>query len=153
MAPPEYAVEVRRWLATTPAQVFAAFADRALVSRWLKPSREIRLDVLDFDFRTGGAYRFAYHVPGGQIMRVNGVFRSIDPPRGVVFSWNIEPPDEHAGLQSEVRVTIAEQGAGCEVCIRHVDLSRPGARERHAEGWKGALDLLAMLSSENGEPI
>jgi uncharacterized protein YndB with AHSA1/START domain len=54
--------------------------------------------LLQFDFREGGAYRFAYHVPGGQIMTVRGVYRSIEPPSKIVFSWVIEPPDEHAGL-------------------------------------------------------
>jgi hypothetical protein len=65
-----------------------------------------------------------------------------------IFSWNIEPPDEHAGILSEVRVSITPHGAGCELHIRHVDLSRLGAPERHAAGWKGALDNLATLLSK-----
>ena len=137
--------DVRRRLNAPPELVFATFADPQLVSRWLKPSPDVRLDVLAFDFRAAGAYRFAYHVPGGQIMHVNGVFRAIDPPSRLVFSWNIEPPDEHAGVQSEVRVSITPHGAGCDLHVRHVDLSRPGAPERHAEGWNGALDNLATL--------
>lgn len=141
-------VDVRRQLNAAPGVVFGTFADPLLVSRWLKPSVDVRLDVLAFDFRAGGAYRLAYHVPGGQVMHVNGVFRAIDPPSRLVFSWNIEPPDEHAGIQSEVRVSITPHGAGCELHIRHINLSRPGASERHAEGWKGALDNLAMLLSE-----
>lgn len=137
--------DVRRRLKVSPDMVFGAFADPRLVSRWLKPSPDIRLDVLAFDFHIGGAYRFAYHVPGGQIMRVNGVFRAIDAPSRLILSWNIEPPDEHAGIVSEVHVSITPQGTGCELHIRHIDLSRPDAPERHAEGWAGALDNLAML--------
>ena len=56
--------EVRRHLAYSPETVFAAFASADLVERWLTPSPEIRLTVLQFDFREGGSYRFAYHVPG-----------------------------------------------------------------------------------------
>ena len=78
-------------------------------------------------------------------MIVNGVYRSIDPPSTIVFSWNIEPPDEHAGLQSEVTVTITPDGAGAELLIRHEKLTRAGAVERHAEGWRGALDQLTTL--------
>jgi uncharacterized protein YndB with AHSA1/START domain len=140
--------DVRRRLTSPPELVFAAFADARLVSRWLRPSPDVRLDVLAFDFRAGGAYRFAYHVPGGRIMRVNGAFRAIDPPSRLIFSWNIEPPDEHAGVQSEVRVSIAPVEAGSELHIRHINLSRPGASERHADGWNGALDNLAALLSE-----
>lgn len=147
----ERAVEISRRLEAAPGMVFAAFADPSLVSRWLKPVPEVRLEVLGFEFRVGGGYRFAYHVPGGRIMHVNGVFSAIEPPTGLIFSWNIEPPDEHAGVRSEVRVAIAADGAGSQLRIQHLNLSQPGATERHAEGWRGALDQLASLVVETGD--
>jgi uncharacterized protein YndB with AHSA1/START domain len=145
--------EVRRRLAARPDRVFAAFADAALVARWLTPSPEIRLTVLAFDFRVGGAYRFAYHVPGGEVMVVNGTYQSIEPPSRIVFSWNIEPPDEHAGLQSEVIVAITPLGGGCELHIRHEQLTQAGAVERHRAGWGGALDRLAALLESSGRSV
>jgi uncharacterized protein YndB with AHSA1/START domain len=145
MHPDESVVEIQRRLDAAPELVFAAFVDRRLVSLWLTPGPEVRLEVLSFDFNVGGAYRFAYHVPGGQIMHVNGVFRAIEPPTGLIFSWNIEPPDEHAGIESEVTVTIAPDGKGSRLLVRHEKLARAGAVMRHAEGWRGALDQLASL--------
>jgi uncharacterized protein YndB with AHSA1/START domain len=145
MRPEATVAEVRRRLAAPPETVFAAFADAGLVGRWLTPAREIRLSVLAFDFREGGAYRFAYHVPGGQVMTVGGTYRVIEPPGKIVFSWVIEPPDEHAGLQSEVVVTLAAEGSGTALHIRHEKLTPRGAMARHAEGWAGALDQLAVL--------
>jgi uncharacterized protein YndB with AHSA1/START domain len=150
MPPASDVAELRRHLAAAPDLVFAAFADPALVRRWLTPSSDVKLDMLSFDFRVGGAYRFAYHVPGGAIMHVNGVFRAIERPLRIVFSWNIEPPDEHAGVQSEVQVAIAPDGDGAQLHIRHVRLARPGAPERHAEGWRGATEQLAALLQERG---
>ncbi|MFO1183306.1 MAG: SRPBCC domain-containing protein [Bauldia sp.] len=141
-------IELVRRLAAEPEAVFAAFADPALVSRWLKPVREVRLEVLAFDFRPGGAYRLAYHVPDGSLMHVNGVFREIEPPKIVAFSWNIEPPDEHAGVRSEVRAEIAPAPGGSDLLIRHAQLDRPGASERHAAGWEGAAVLLAAVVAE-----
>src|SRR6185312_17002659 len=64
--------EVRRRFASDPEKVFAAFAKAELVSRWLTPSPEIRLSVLEFDFREGGSYRFAYHIPGAVAVIVAG---------------------------------------------------------------------------------
>jgi uncharacterized protein YndB with AHSA1/START domain len=144
--------EIRRHLHATPERVFSAFADARLVSRWLTPSPEVRLAVLAFDFRVGGAYRFAYHVPGGAVMTVSGSYRAIEPPSRIVFSWTIEPPDEHAGLQSEVTVRIAPDRDGCALHIRHEQLTQAGAVTRHADGWRGALDRLTALLSRPERP-
>ena len=89
--------------------------------------------MLAFDFRVGGAYRFAYQVPDGPLMIVNGLYRSIAPPTGLSFSWNIEPPDEHAGLQSEVTVSIAPTAKGSELYISHRQLTLPGSIARHRD--------------------
>jgi uncharacterized protein YndB with AHSA1/START domain len=73
--------EVRRRFSAGPEKVFAAFADAALVTRWLAPSAEVTLTVLQFEFRVGGSYRFAYDVPGSGTMHVNGVYRAIERRR------------------------------------------------------------------------
>ena len=144
-------VEVHRRFAAGPEQVFAAFAEARLVGRWLSPSPEITLTLLQFDFREGGGYRFAYDFPGGRTV-VAGRYRSIEPPSKIVFSWTIEPPDEHAGIESEVTVTIRRDGAGTELVIRHEKLTPAGATARHDQGWRGALDQLAGLMEAEGPP-
>ena len=140
--------EIRRLFGASPEKVFAAFADARLVSRWLSPSPEIKLTVLAFDFRVGGLYRFAYDVPGGLTVFVRGAYRAIEAPRKIVFSWIIEPPDEHAGIESEVTATITPRDGGTELFIRHEKLGRSDAVHRHAHGWQGALDGLSRLFAE-----
>jgi uncharacterized protein YndB with AHSA1/START domain len=135
-------VEIRRRLGASVEKVFAAFADAALVAQWLRPSPDVRLTVLELDFRAGGAYRFAYDVPDGRRMIVGGTYRVVERPTRLVFSWLIEPPDEHAGIDSEVTVTLAPSGSGTELTIRHAKFERADADARHADGWRGALELL-----------
>src|SRR5882757_7960354 len=143
-------VEIRQCFTAAPEKVFAAFADPRLLVLWLSPSPDIKLSLLRFDFREGGAYRFAYHLPDGKNVIVGGSYTLIEPPSKIVFSWIIEPPDEHAGIVSEVTVTITPDGGGSELLIRHEKLTRTGAVARHAEGWHGAMDQLAALLEVEG---
>jgi uncharacterized protein YndB with AHSA1/START domain len=145
MTPIAAAVEVRRHLSAPVQVVFAAFADARIVARWLTPSPDVKLTVLQFDFREGGTYRFAYDVPDGRRMIVGGTYFAIERPARIVFSWLIEPPDEHAGIESEVTVTIVPSGDGAELVVRHAKFDRPDAEARHEQGWRGAIDRLAAL--------
>jgi uncharacterized protein YndB with AHSA1/START domain len=139
--------EVRRHVSASAERVFRAFSDRAQVARWLTPGPDVKLSVLAFDFRVGGHYRFAYDVPGVGRMLVGGTYRAIEPPTRIVFSWLIEPPDEHAGIESEVTISIAARRRGAELIVRHEKLGRHDANVRHSAGWQGALEQLAALLS------
>lgn len=75
----------------------------------------------------------------------------IKPPAKIVFSWVIEPPDEHAGIQSEVSVTITPDGSGSELVIRHEKFGRTDAIERHAAGWRGAVDQLTEVLAQEDQ--
>jgi uncharacterized protein YndB with AHSA1/START domain len=141
-------VELRRYLAAAPQKVFAAFAEAGLVARWLTPAPDITLTLLEFDFREGGTYRFAYTLPHGGTVIVGGTYRLIEPPKRIVFTWIIEPPDEHAGIESEVTISITPESGGTELVIQHKRLSRADARARHAEGWRGAMDRLTKILGE-----
>ena len=141
-------VELHRRFGAAPERVFAAFSDPVKVAQWLRPSPEIGLTVLGFDFRVGGAYRFAYHLPDAQVVRIGGLYRVIERPREIRFSWTIEPPDPHAGIESEVTVQIVDDSGGSTLTIRHERLDLPGALERHTEGWRGALTNLDAVLGE-----
>jgi uncharacterized protein YndB with AHSA1/START domain len=145
--------EVTKRFRASHVRLFASFADPNLVAQWLSPSAEIKLEVLAYDFRAGGTYRFAYHVPRSGVMRVNGEFRLIAPSTEINFSWNVEPPDIHAGLRSEVHIQILELAGGAELRIRHTNLDIEGAAGRHREGWIAAMNRLQILlgSREGGE--
>jgi uncharacterized protein YndB with AHSA1/START domain len=144
MRPSERA-EVRRHLSAPPERVFAAFSSAEVVASWLKPAPDVKLTVLELDFREGGRYRFAYDTPEGQRMLVGGVYSKIEAPSRMQFSWLIEPPDVHAGIESQVTVSIAPRADGSDLLILHERFERADANTRHAEGWAGAIEQLQRL--------
>jgi uncharacterized protein YndB with AHSA1/START domain len=141
----ELLVQVERVLVAAPARVFRAFADAQLLPRWLTPSPEIAMRVEALDFREGGAYRFVYTLPDRSEVSIGGVYRTIRAPEHLVFTWIIDPPDEHAGIESEVTVTIAPAGAGSRLTICHLGWPIESARRRHEGGWLGALAQLSHI--------
>lgn len=150
MKPSERA-EVRRHLSASPERVFAAFARAEVVAQWLTPSPDVKLTVLELDFREGGHYRFAYDTPEGQRMLVGGTYRRIVAPMRLEFSWLIEPPDVHAGIESQVTVAIAPSAGGSDLLILHERFERADANSRHAQGWAGALERLQELLTTTRE--
>jgi uncharacterized protein YndB with AHSA1/START domain len=142
---PNESAEVRRHLAASPERVFEAFTSAEVVGRWLSPKPEVKLTVLELDFREGGRYRFAYDTQEGQRMLVGGVYRKIEAPTRLEFSWLIEPPDVHAGIESQVTVSIAPSAGGSDLLIVHERFERADANARHAEGWAGAIEQLQRL--------
>ena len=149
MTPGERA-EVRRHLAAPPERVFAAFTSAELVAQWLTPAPEVKLTVLELEFREGGRYRFAYDTPEGQRMLVGGIYRKIDAPSRLEFTWLIEPPDVHAGIESLVTVSITPSAGGSDLLILHERFERADANARHAAGWAGALEQLLQLLKPRG---
>lgn len=142
---PNDRAEVRRHLPAPPDRVFAAFTRAEIVAQWLTPAPNVKLTVLELDFREGGSYRFAYDTPEGERMLVGGIYRKIEAPARLEFSWLIEPPDIHAGIESQVTVSLTASAGGTDLLIRHERFGRADANQRHTEGWAGALQQLEQL--------
>jgi len=132
---------VRRRFRVAPEKVFAAFSEARWVARWLSPSPDIKLSLLQFEFREGGAYRFAYHVPGGQVMTVRGAYRLIDRPSKLVFSWLVEAARRACGPRFRSHRDQSHRTASSRnssSAMRNSPARTAGSR--HAEGWRGALE-------------
>ncbi len=125
--------------------MFRAFSEPDYLTRWFSPSEEIATEILDFDFREGGQYRFGFRFLDGHKDYVLGVYLEIVPPYKLVFSWTWQEPDPHAGIETLVSIELRELGGETEVVVRHERFPNQQARDRHEEGWKGALGRLAVL--------
>jgi uncharacterized protein YndB with AHSA1/START domain len=141
----ESGVELCRRVNAAPEMVFAAFADPGLVSRWLKPAPEVRLEVLSFEFASAAPTASPIMFPAGRSCTSMASLAWSSRQRASSSPGTSSRPTSMRASSPKVRVAIAADGAGSELRIQHLNLSQSGAAERHAEGWRGALDQLAGL--------
>jgi uncharacterized protein YndB with AHSA1/START domain len=137
------AIVARRRYPVPREAVFRALSDPQSLARWFSPSEDIGTEVLDFDFRSGGRYRFGFHLPDGRVSVVAGRYRQIVPPATLVFTWTWEAPDPHAGVDTLVTVELREGAGETELTVVHERFPDAETRDRHDEGWAGTLDRLA----------
>jgi uncharacterized protein YndB with AHSA1/START domain len=75
---------IERVFNAPPAEVFAAWTDPAILTRWWGPEGHSTPEC-DMDVRPGGAWRTKLIGPDGDHI-VSGVYREIAPPSRLVFT-------------------------------------------------------------------
>lgn len=126
---------IRRRFNAPPEKVFAAWIDPEKVKRWMGPG-EVKALSVESDPRTGGRYRWIMQAPNGEQHDVSGVYREVIPNRKLVFTWAWKSTPERESL---VTVDIKPDGAGSLMTLTHEQFFDEEARDRHNQGWEGAL--------------
>src|SRR5262249_48915057 len=81
-------VTITRTLDAPRALVFRMWSRPELLMRWYAP-RRCRLEILQFDFRPGGEFRFRIHEPaGGGCGTCSAVFTQIVVPERIIYSMS-----------------------------------------------------------------
>jgi len=139
----ETALEIRRTIPAPRERVFDAWTQAKELNRWSAPSP--MTPTAEVDLRVGGRYRIVMRHPDGTEHRVAGVYRTIDRPTKLVYTWKWEDspmPD------SVVTVEFHERGKQTEVVLRHEGLADPESRGRHEHGWTACLDNLVTVMNQ-----
>jgi uncharacterized protein YndB with AHSA1/START domain len=138
-------IEVSRDFEATPAQLFRVSTEPDLVAQWLGP-RDLEMEIVEYDVRPGGRYRYVHRNAEGAEYAFRGVFHSVEPARLMIqtFEWE--------GLPGEVsleKATYEEIDGGVRLRTRSVFPSveaRDGALQSGMEsGIRDSMERLAEL--------
>ena len=132
---------IKRRLKAPPAKVFAAWIDPEKVKKWMGPGPMLAL-LAECDVRVGGRYRWVMQAPSGEQHDVGGVYREIVPDEKLVFTWAWKSTPERESL---VTVLLKPDGDGTLLTLSHEQFFDEDARNRHQNGWDGALDKMEKL--------
>jgi uncharacterized protein YndB with AHSA1/START domain len=131
-------LEITRVFDAPAARVFDAWLDREEFQAWIGPEG-MSCEVPLHEPRVGGRYRIIMRLSDGRVIPVAGVFKMVDPPRRLVFTWGWEGD---ASRESLVTITLREKGGKTELTLRQEGLGSVANRDDHARGWGSALNKL-----------
>ena len=133
---------VRRRIRASPAKLFAAWTQPALLVRWWGP-QGVACPAAEIDLRVGGAYRIANRFPDGTVVWIAGIFEVIEPAHRLTYTWRLE---SHDGPPERVTVCFEAHGDATEVVVTHEKIRDETARTTHERGWIGCLNGLARFA-------
>jgi uncharacterized protein YndB with AHSA1/START domain len=94
----------------------------------------------------GGQWRTTVQTPDGQRRTISGIYRAIEPPRRLVFTWGWLGDDGTRGHETEVTVTFEPVPGGTRLVLRQQQFESRESLERHGQGWLSSFDRLARAA-------
>lgn len=135
-------LEIRREFPFPRDLVFETWVNKEHLHRWMGPTEDITMAIVEVDAREGGSYRLGFQEHGEPVKIVHGVYQAINRPEKLVFTWIWEPPMPDAGIETLVTVEFIETSKGTEILLKHERFASKEVCELHYQGWSGTFDKL-----------
>jgi uncharacterized protein YndB with AHSA1/START domain len=140
-------LRLERLIASPPELLFALFVEPAQLIRWWAPDGyEATVDVLDV--RPGGRWRIILNRADGTRLVNSGVYRGIEPPRRLAFTFAWEDPDGTRHHETDVIVSFESAPGGTRLLLTQRSFESKQARDSHQRGWSACLDRIGMIVDE-----
>ena len=134
---------VRRELDCPPEIVFEAWTDPDALVSWFGGGIGTT-ESAAVDLRVGGTYRLTTQTKG-RVFAVEGVYREVEPPRRLVYTWRWDSPEIDGGHESLVTVEFRDLDGATEVILTHTDIGTDRGSRFYGRGWAASLELLEQV--------
>jgi uncharacterized protein YndB with AHSA1/START domain len=131
-----------REYAVSPEELFNAWTDVAILTRWFGCGNDMLWTVHEWDVREGGAIAVSLDF-GGKPYQVRGEFLTVDPPRRLRYLWQAD---------QTVDVTIEARGNGSWLRLEHSWPPTDEDRSMLEAGWKSAAEQLHYALADTVAP-
>ena len=152
MTAPSLSLRVSRTIHADAETLFRAWTDPEHLQQWWRQEGDgWAFGGASIDLRVGGRYRLGMTAPDGKQHVAVGVYREIQRPVRLVFTWEWEDPAYRVG---DTVVTVEFKRAGShhtEVILTHERFADAARLGRHQEGWTELFNLLERAVSQGDE--
>jgi uncharacterized protein YndB with AHSA1/START domain len=141
-------LQLRRTIAAPRAEVFRAWTEPELFSKWFRPPGT-RAPEVELDPRPGGRWRVTLTARGIKppSWRTFGEFVEVDAPSRLVFTMGWESIPVVRRTDSLVTVELEDRGERTELVLTQERLQNLTERVWHGYGWRVCLWKLARMRS------
>jgi uncharacterized protein YndB with AHSA1/START domain len=140
VAPPEASeLLITRVLNAPRHLVFEAWTQPEQLAAWWGPKGFVNVDWA-MDVRPGGAWYRRMRSPEGELFTKRGVYREVEAPARLVFTYVNQWADGTVDEETLVTVTFEEEGGRTRLTLRHTGFATVEARDAHEGGWSSCLE-------------
>jgi uncharacterized protein YndB with AHSA1/START domain len=131
------------------ATVFAALTEPEQLTAWWGSDDSYHCTAMECDLHVGGAWKTSGRGRDGKPFTVGGVYRIVEPPRILEFSWRHDWHDgDDPAADTIVRYELEERdGVTTQLTMTHWGFASMTDRNNHAAGWKTVLGWLRAFVS------
>lgn len=139
-------LRLERLIAASPERVFECWTDPDLLVRWFGPEG-YEVPARALDVTPGGRWRTTMRSADGECLTASGIYRSIEPPRRLVFTWGWDDENGVRGPETEVTVTFEPAPGGTRMVLQQQTFETKESRDDHRTGWSSSFDRLVRLAA------
>ena len=138
----ETSLAIVRKLKASPRTVWRALTQPDVQKRWIAPSDDFEVFIVETDLRVGGRYHILMKTRAGVGHEVSGVYREVTVNTKLVYTWTWNNTAERESL---VTLELTPAGDGTELLLKHEGFEDTKACRQHEQHWTERLRRLARL--------
>lgn len=120
--------------------VYRAWTDPVHLAQWWGPEG-MSTPNCELDVRPGGKWRTCMMGEDKTEHWVQGVYRELDPPEKLVFTWAWEE-DGQPGHETVVTIELRDDGPQTQMVLTQTGFESVDSRDKHGQGWSSSFNCL-----------
>jgi uncharacterized protein YndB with AHSA1/START domain len=141
----ETTLRLERLIASPPEVLFGLWTEPVQLLKWWGPDG-YETSVHALETRPGGRWRIILRRSDGSALAMSGVYRIIEPPRRLAFTWAWENASGARGHETEVEVNFEATPGGTRLVLLQQRFESKQARDNHNVGWSSSFDRLTKVA-------
>jgi len=136
-------LRISRVLRADREAVFRAWTEADKLKQWAAPEG-FSVAAAEVDLTVGGRYRIQMQSADGEHHTAVGVYREIERPLRLCYTWQWEEGGHDAG-ETLVTVEFNDIGGSTEIVLTHELFPTSDAKEAHEQGWTSCLNRIETM--------